>query len=113
MKSAGHRTMQPETRHQLVVWASLMGLLAITVGTAFLRLGPWNLVINLGIAAIKALLVAIFFMHLARASVLLRIAGAVPVAILAILFVLAHGDYASRAKVPAAWQLPPRASTGR
>ncbi|WP_011300555.1 cytochrome C oxidase subunit IV family protein [Cupriavidus necator] len=103
-----------DTPRQLGVWACLVVLLAITIGTSFLHLGTWNMVINLAIAVLKALLVAVFFMHLGRAHALLRLASAVPVAILAILFVLAHGDYASRIKVPAAWQVPPReASTGR
>lgn len=103
-----------DTPRQLAVWACLVVLLGITVGTSFLNLGTWNMMVNLGIAVVKALLVAVFFMHLGRAHALLRLASAVPVAILAILFVLAHGDYASRAKVPAAWQAPPReASAGK
>ena len=100
--------MTGEFRRLFGVWLALLALLGLTVGTAFIDLGAWNAALNLSIAAIKATLVAIFFMHLGRAPALLRLAAGLPVAILAILFVLAHGDYASRDKLPAAWQQPPR-----
>ncbi|SDP17842.1 cytochrome c oxidase subunit 4 [Ralstonia sp. 25mfcol4.1] len=98
--------MTTATRRLLGVWLLLVLLLAITVGTAFLDLGPWNASINLAIAAVKALLIAGAFMHLARAATVLRLAAVVPLAILTILFVLMHGDYASRPHLPAVWQTP-------
>ncbi len=42
----------------------LLILTAITVGAAFIDFGPGNVAIALGIASIKATLVALFFMHL-------------------------------------------------
>lgn len=98
--------MTARTRRLLGVWLLLVLLLAITVGTAFLDLGPWNASINLAIAALKALLIACTFMHLARAATVLRLAAVLPLAILTILFVLTYGDYASRPHLPAAWQTP-------
>ena len=98
--------MKAGTRHLLGIWLLLVLLLAITVGTAFLDLGAWNAPLNLAIAGLKALLIAASFMHLARAAVVLRIAAVLPIAILAILFALTHGDYASRPRLPAAWQTP-------
>lgn len=102
--------MKTATRRFLLVWLLLLLLLAITVGTAFVNLGAWNAPINLAIAAIKALLIALSFMHLARGASLLRVAAVLPIGILAILFVLIHGDYASRPVLPAAWQTPPSAT---
>jgi len=45
------------------IYAALLGLLALTVGAAFIHLGSLNMVITLGIAITKALLVVVFFMH--------------------------------------------------
>jgi len=99
--------MKPHTRGHLRTWGTLLLLLGLTVGSAFLDLGPWNGVVNLAIAAVKATWVAVFFMHLLRAPVLLRLAALVPPAILAILFALTQGDYATRTLERAPWQTPP------
>jgi cytochrome c oxidase subunit 4 len=48
----------------LAVWAALMMLTAITVTASRLNLGPFNTPLALGIATLKAALVALFFMHL-------------------------------------------------
>jgi cytochrome c oxidase subunit 4 len=47
-----------------VIWITLLVLTAVTVGAAFLDLGPFNSVVALTIATIKAVLVVLFFMHL-------------------------------------------------
>ncbi len=44
--------------------AALFALTAVTVTLSRLDLGAWNVVAALGIAALKASLVALFFMHL-------------------------------------------------
>ena len=46
------------------VLAALLFLTTVTVGAAYIDLGPANIVIALGIATVKAVLVALFFMHL-------------------------------------------------
>lgn len=48
----------------LYVWAGLMILLALTIVFDFMDLGWGNTAIAFGIAVTKALLVAVFFMHL-------------------------------------------------
>jgi len=48
----------------LIVGAALLILTVITIIVAQIPLGPYNLVVALGIAVIKAVLVAFFFMHL-------------------------------------------------
>jgi cytochrome c oxidase subunit 4 len=49
----------------VIVYLALLGLLVATWGVAQLDLGAWNLVVAMTIAVAKALLVALFFMHLA------------------------------------------------
>jgi cytochrome c oxidase subunit IV len=85
-----------ETRAYLFVWLGLLALLGMTVGSAYLSLGWFNTVANLGIAAVKALLVMIFFMHLRAASTILRIFAAAGFFWLAILIGLSLPDVLTR-----------------
>jgi cytochrome c oxidase subunit 4 len=78
------------------IWLALLILLAITVGSAYLPLGAANGPINLGIAAIKAALVALFFMNLATSTVLVRLASVAGVFWLVFMFALTAGDYLTR-----------------
>lgn len=48
----------------LAVFAALMLLTVVTVAVTWLDLGAWNLAAAMGIAAVKASLVALYFMHL-------------------------------------------------
>lgn len=48
----------------LGVFVALLALTALTVAAIKLDLGPLNVWIAMGIASVKALLVALFFMHL-------------------------------------------------
>ena len=48
----------------LAVFAALMVLTVVTVAATRVDLGAWNLWIAMGIAALKATLVALYFMHL-------------------------------------------------
>jgi cytochrome c oxidase subunit 4 len=47
----------------IAVWLALLVGTAITVAAAFVDLGPFNIVVALLIATIKATLVILFFMH--------------------------------------------------
>lgn len=47
----------------LGVWITLLVFTGITVGAAFVNLGPFNTVVALSIATFKAILVVLFFMH--------------------------------------------------
>ena len=48
----------------LAVFAALLTLTLVTVAVSWIDLGNWNLVVALGIATLKASLVALYFMHL-------------------------------------------------
>jgi cytochrome c oxidase subunit 4 len=91
-------------RHLLYAWLALIALMLTSLGSAYLRLGPWNPVAGLVVAAIKSAIVLWLFMHLARASALLRIIAGL--ATLALLFALSGVDYATRRTEPAAMQQP-------
>jgi cytochrome c oxidase subunit 4 len=47
----------------VAIWIALLVGTALTVGAAFVDLGPLNIVVALTIATIKATLVVLFFMH--------------------------------------------------
>ncbi len=81
----------------LAIGVGLLVLTATTVGAAFVNLGPFNPIIALLIATIKALLVVLFFMHVKGASE--KLTGAVVVSgffFLAILLTLSLADYLTR-----------------
>ncbi len=46
------------------VWVALMVGTWLTVAVTYVDLGPFNIWIGIGIASVKAVLVALFFMHL-------------------------------------------------
>jgi cytochrome c oxidase subunit 4 len=83
-------------RSYVVVWLALICLLLLTLGSAYVPLGPLNSAINLAIAVAKALLVAFFFMHLRSAHYVLRIAAMAGFFWLAILIGLSLTDFATR-----------------
>jgi len=83
-----------------VVFAALMVLLVVTVGAAFVRLGPLNMPVAMLIATVKAALVILFFMHVKFASRLTKVFVAGSFLWLAILFVMTFGDYVSRDWLP-------------
>lgn len=50
------------------IWIALMVLTVVTAAVATIDLGPFNTVVALSIATIKALLVVLFFMHVKYTS---------------------------------------------
>ena len=81
----------------LLIGITLLILTGVTVGAAFVNLGPLNPVIALLIATIKATLVVLFFMHVKGASE--KLTGVVVVSgffFLAILLSLSLADYLTR-----------------
>ena len=87
-------------RTYILVGAALLGLLALTVAAALIDLGPWNSVVAITIAILKALLVILFFMHVrfsSRVTWLYVIAGFFW---LLLLFGFTLGDYITRSWLP-------------
>ncbi|MFL6622125.1 MAG: cytochrome C oxidase subunit IV family protein [Sulfurifustis sp.] len=86
----------PSIKTYLVVWLSLLVLLALTLTSAYVRLGTGNVVVNVAIAVIKAALVAIFFMHLKSGSVISRLVAVAGFLWLLVLIGLTLTDYLTR-----------------
>ncbi len=80
----------------VLVWAALLGLLALTVGASLILTGPASLAAGLGIALAKATLIYWFFMHLREENGLARIAATGAVLWVAILFLLSGLDIVTR-----------------
>jgi cytochrome c oxidase subunit 4 len=78
----------------------LMVLLIITLAAAAVNLGPWNIVIAMVIAVIKATLVVLFFMHVKFSSRLVKLFAGAAFFWLAVLFILMLSDYMSRGWLP-------------
>src|SRR5262249_16644356 len=77
----------------LTVWASLLVLLAITVGVSFIHLGWLNPVAAVSIAVIKAVIIILYFMHVRYSPKVVWIFVAAGFFWLAILFSLSLADY--------------------
>ncbi|HEU0208773.1 MAG TPA: cytochrome C oxidase subunit IV family protein [Candidatus Udaeobacter sp.] len=95
--------MATTTHPPKIYWrtcAALMLLLATTWTIGYLNLGLFNVVIALAIAITKALLVALFFMHIKGSSRLLHLAAAAGIVWLLILLTLTLSDYLNRGMVP-------------
>lgn len=83
-------------RRYLITWLALLGLLLLTLGSALLDLGVMNLVLNLGFAGAKALLVLAVFMHLYDARPVMRLTATVGFVWLGLLLLLTLSDYLTR-----------------
>ena len=81
----------------VVIWLTLLAGTALTVFAAQIDLGPFNAAVALTIATVKALLVALFFMHIRGASEkLLKLVIISTVFFLFILLTLSMADYSTR-----------------
>jgi cytochrome c oxidase subunit 4 len=89
-----------------VSWLTLLALMLLSLGSAYLKLGSFNMVAGLVIAAIKAAIVVWLFMRLRESGPLIRLVAVVGVGAWAILVGLSGVDYLSRVQTPAAVQRP-------
>jgi cytochrome c oxidase subunit IV len=81
-----------EVRVLMAVFAALVVLTAITVAVSYFDFGSLNLVVALGVATIKASLVALWFMHLRYESGLHAFIFLVGIAFLGLFLVIAMLD---------------------
>ncbi len=79
-----------------VIFASLMLGTSITVWAAFQNFGPFNIVIALAIATIKATLVVLYFMHARYSPKRTQLVIVCSVFWLAIMLALTLSDYNTR-----------------
>jgi cytochrome c oxidase subunit 4 len=80
----------------LAVFATLLVLTATTTVVSAIDLGPWNTVVALGIAVIKATLVVLFFMHAKYSPRLIGVVIVGGLFWLAILLLITFSDFATR-----------------
>ena len=76
----------------VLVWVALLGLTAITMWVWSARLGTTSLLVPLGIATAKGVLVLWFFMHLKYERMLVRVMLLFPILTLAVIIGLTFLD---------------------
>ena len=89
-----------------LAWLALILLMLASLGSAYLKLGPWNGVTGLAIATIKALIVAWLFMRLRESGPLIRLVAIAGLGLWSIQIALSGVDYATRSVTPAVVQPP-------
>jgi cytochrome c oxidase subunit 4 len=87
---------------RIYIWTciALLALLALTWSIAYVNLGPFNLILALGVSITKAIVIALFFMHIKGSSRILHLAAVAGVMWLLILISLTLSDYSTRGWVP-------------
>lgn len=91
-------------RVQIGVLIILLALTAATVGVSLLDLpGSWHLAAGVGIAALKASLVILFFMHVIHSAAATRAVIVVALFwLVGVLMMLTMSDYSTRGSIPLA-----------
>ena len=94
--------MHPVTpvRTYVLIWLTLTIMTFVTFYVSTINLGPFNVVVALGIAFFKMMLVIWFFMHVRTDNPLTKLFVFAGFFWIAILLVLTLGDYFSRTWMP-------------
>lgn len=101
----GSRSRHEIWLEPLLVWALLIAILAASAWSAFLPLGAFNSTVNLFLAALMLLVLAMFLMDLRNAKSVLRLVAAAGLFWVIFLFALTFTDYLTRR--PTAGTEPP------
>lgn len=91
---------ESSVRTYFIVYVWLMLLMVLTIVAARLDLGAANIVVALLIAAVKAILVVLIFMHVKYGGKLVWIFSSAAFLWLGIMLTLTMADYVSRTWVP-------------
>jgi cytochrome c oxidase subunit IV len=103
VSSAAPSTRPPReepSRGLLLTLVALLVLAAVSFGLRFANLGGMSYVVALGIAAIKAVLVAVFFMEILAEKVTARLAFATCITLFALLLAFVLADVVTRSRPP-------------
>jgi len=87
-------------RTYVLIWLILTIMTGVTFWVSTINLGPWNIVVALGIAAFKMSLVIWFFMHVRTDNPLTKLFVFAGFFWIAILLAMTLGDYFSRTWMP-------------
>jgi cytochrome c oxidase subunit IV len=82
------------------VWAALLLLLGMTVGVAYIHLGPLNTAAAITIAIVKAVVIALYFMHLKYGPRLVWVYAGAGFFWLLLMLTFSFGDYLTRSWLP-------------
>ncbi|HEX4320074.1 MAG TPA: cytochrome C oxidase subunit IV family protein [Acidobacteriaceae bacterium] len=99
----GHEPEQHAEHHivspmvYLMIFGALLVCTALTIGASYLEMGPWNPVVAIGIACLKATLVVLFFMHVKYSSKLMKLTVGAGLFTFLILVGMSLSDYFTRA----------------
>jgi cytochrome c oxidase subunit 4 len=80
----------------LLIWIALLALLAVSLVLAYIPMGRLTTAISVVIAVAKSTLVVLFFMELASAKSLIRLAAISGLIFLAAMFALTLADVLAR-----------------
>ena len=83
-------------RIHVLVWLALLALTGINIGLALLKLGPVSSLLELVIAAVQAVLVGVFLMHLRWSPSLVRLVALAGIAWMSILIAGTLDDVLTR-----------------
>jgi cytochrome c oxidase subunit 4 len=102
----GHEGQHGQNEHEhhivpptvyITIGSILLVLTALTVWAATLELGPWNPIIAIFIACVKATIVVLFFMHVKYSSKLTKLTVAAGLFTFLTLIAMTLADYFTRA----------------
>jgi cytochrome c oxidase subunit 4 len=86
----------PKVKTLVLVWAALVVLTGTTSAVSYIELGPWNVVVALAIAVLKASLVAWIFMGVRYTTSLTKLFVVAGLVWLSIMILITFSDYTSR-----------------
>ncbi|HMJ06913.1 MAG TPA: cytochrome C oxidase subunit IV family protein [Chthoniobacterales bacterium] len=86
----------PSARAYTFTGLALLALLALTIGVAYVDLGPLNTAVAMAISLAKGALIILFFMHVRYSRPILWLFVGAGFFWLGIMFVLALSDYMTR-----------------
>jgi cytochrome c oxidase subunit IV len=92
---AEHHVVSPKV--YAIIFGTLLLFTAITVAAAYVEMGPFNPIVALAIACIKAVLVVLYFMHIRYSSKLMKLTVTAGVFMFLVLVSMTLADYMSRA----------------
>src|SRR5258708_15518138 len=97
----------------ITVFLALMVFTTITVLVSRIHLGALNVLVAIGIAVTKAVIVVLYFMHVKWSHKLVKIVVSGALLWLVILLILTWSDYVSRPwqSIPVTWELNKAATT--
>ena len=106
-------SLEPQVQTYLIVFATLMALLLLTVLAARVHLGPLNLSVAMLIAIVKAVLVILYFMHVKEQSKLTWVFSTAAFLWLVIMLAFTFSDYLTRPQIPNSFDREPHLSATR